>query len=119
MSTPNAPSVANWSYATCALNSCRARVLADEYDEHMVEHYDHLELIDAAKAYIELRNAIIERLNPRDDDVAEPAIMLSAIFDAADALEASGCRCPVDVEEVGPCDRCQALGRVNDVVVSR
>jgi hypothetical protein len=123
MTSPNAPSVPvdNWAYARCALNSCRERVLADEYDEHQVEkHYDHDELVEAATSYILLRNVIIERFNPTDDDVAEIAIMLGAVNVAADALEASSCQCtPADVEDHRPCQRCQALGRLGDAVESR
>jgi hypothetical protein len=120
--TPNAPSVAadTWAYATCALNSCRERVLADEYDEHQVEHYDRDELVEAATSYIQLRNLIIERFNPPDDDVAEIVIMLGSVNVAADALEIRGCACTTaDVDDGRPCERCQALGRLGDVAVSR
>lgn len=65
--------------------------------------------------YEELRDHIVERLNPPDDDIAEIAIMLDAVGRAADYIESQPCAC--DDEE--PCGRCFALGRLMDVRVER
>lgn len=121
MTAPNAPSVRPGFRTRCAMNSCRAELWSDEYDEHLVEqHYGHDELVEAAKAYIVLRDAVIAHLNPAADDVAEVAIIETAIVAAAEALDKLGCNCTVfDVEDNAPCVRCAALGRLGDQVVSR
>jgi hypothetical protein len=128
VSTPNAPSVyenppaVRWQWATCALNSCRERIPSTEYEAHQAErHYGHDELVEAAQAYLVLRDTVIELLNPGDDDVAEVAIIESAIREAARTLvEHVACTCTeFDVEDNAPCPRCCALGRLGDRLVER
>ena len=65
-----------------------------------------------------LRDAI-ERLNPRDDDVAEVALLIAAINRVAEFAESLPCTCPPNAGPlsdwgVNPCARCAALGRVLD-----
>lgn len=78
---------------------------------------------EARQEYDLLRDAVIEQLNPADDDIGEPAIMVGAIEFAARTLAVVQCSCPPDAGppewESFPCGRCQALGRARDVRVDR
>lgn len=63
-----------------------------------------------------LRDAVIEHLNPPDDDAAEVSILIDAIEQAASYIESQPCTCtPEQIDEYGEaCARCTALGRVGD-----
>lgn len=77
---------------------------------------------DWQRDYEYLRDTVIERLNPRDDDIGEPALMVEVIETAARYIEAQPCSCPPDAgppEWETPCDRCQALGRARDERIDR
>lgn len=119
MSGDNRP--AAWAYTRCALNSCREQLLVDDYDQHQAErHWDRDELVGAAQDYLTLRDLILGRLNPRDDDVAEGEIMRIALLSACEFIEAQPCTCtPAGVEDYQACPRCDVLGRLGDEVQSR
>lgn len=72
-----------------------------------------------AEGYGLLRDTIIDRLNPRDDDVAEVAILTRAVGDAAAFIEKQKCFCKTWDADHDPCDRCRALGRLADVRVDQ
>ena len=75
---------------------------------------------DEPTEYEDLRDYVIERFNPPDDDIAEPAIMRDAVGRAADLIESLPCTCPTDFDSYGDaCGRCYALGRHMDVAVTR
>ena len=67
---------------------------------------------DDAAAYVLLRDEIIARFNPRDDDIAEEAIMMEAIGNAADFILGFPCLCTPGVITFDdqPCRRCSVLG---------
>lgn len=79
---------------------------------------------EARQDYELLRDCVIDRLNPRDDDIGEPALMVEAIEFAARFIEEqAACACPTDAGEPSwgspPCLRCQALGRVHNERIDR
>lgn len=100
---------------------CRLDLPSEAVEEHELrEHWDRDQLVQAATDYGLLRETIGEALNPRDDDVAEVAILLDAVKTAAAALEALPCTCtPEKIEDHDPCARCAALGRLGDKRVER
>lgn len=71
---------------------------------------------DYADDYETLRDLIIEKLNPPDDDIGEVAVLGSAIEAAVTFIERQPCTCtPEMVEDWDPCRRCDVLGRLGDV----
>lgn len=72
-----------------------------------------------AEGYGLLRDTIIDRLNPRDDDVAEVAILARAVTDATTFIEKQKCFCRTWNADHDPCDRCSVLGRLADERVDR
>jgi hypothetical protein len=68
-----------------------------------------------------LRDVIIDHLNPRDDDVAEVAIMISAVERVASYVAGLPCYCTPEAADFDddPCGRCEALGRVSNVAAPR
>jgi hypothetical protein len=100
-------------------------------DEHIVDELLGLpgyvalrtEADDARNEYELLRDLIIERLNPRDDDVSEVSIMIEAVESITRFVESLPCTCPPNA---GPpdwdalaCPRCQVLGRARDARIDR
>lgn len=74
---------------------------------------------DDYETYRMLADAVFDKLNPHDQDIAEVAIAIAAVEYAAAYIEAQPCTCapnagPPDFD-VDPCDRCSALGRARDV----
>lgn len=69
--------------------------------------------IQEATDYETLRDHIIDKLNPSDDDAAEVSILCAAIDQAVGYIEAQPCTCPAGTfEDYGdPCPRCWALMR--------
>ena len=61
------------------------------------------------RGYGMVREAIVEHLNPPDDDVSEESILIAAVARAAGFIEAQPCSC--DAPDGEACDRCIALGR--------
>lgn len=96
--------------------------VAFDYEDDEVhaaeEHWERGAQAEKAGEFVMLRNFISERLNPRDDDVAEIAILLSALDNAVAYVEAQTCVCPPDPDD-GPCLRCDVLGRDRDKSVDR
>jgi hypothetical protein len=77
---------------------------------------------DARGDYELLRDAVIEQLNPRDDDIGETVLMVESIEAAARFIAAQPCACPPAAgppEWETPCARCQALGRARDERIDR
>lgn len=76
---------------------------------------------DDAQDYWTLRDQVIDKLNPPDEDVAEIDIMCRAVDRAAAYIEAIPCTCPPGAASrelpMGddPCGRCTVLGRCVDV----
>lgn len=105
----------------CHLNACREEVWFSEYDAHHAEkHMDHDELVSYASDYFLLRDVVINRLNPRDDDASEVSVLMCWIEHVANTLEAMPCTCtPAMVEDNSACPRCDALGKLGDQVQSR
>ena len=73
-------------------------------------------MIDYQDDYESLRDVIIGELNPPDDDIAEPAIMMEAVERAAEFIRSQPCTC-IPLEEA--CPRCNAIGRLSNVVLER
>lgn len=63
--------------------------------------------------------AIVYLFNPPDDDVAYESLLVDALERAAHFIATKPCMCPPDADDWGPCDRCEALGRVNDTLIAR
>ena len=75
---------------------------------------------DYANDYEYLRDAVIDLLNPRDDDAAEVSILEDAITGAVRFIEQQPCTCtPAQIEDHDACARCSVLGRLGDEQVSR
>lgn len=77
----------------------------------------------AVDEYEEIRDAVIDHLNPPDSDAAEVGILVEAIERAARVLVTITCSCAPTAGppewEWEPCDRCAALGRARDVRLDR
>jgi hypothetical protein len=70
--------------------------------------------------YEYLRDEIINLLNPADDDMAEPWIMVCALQFAVEFIQRQLCICtPERVEDHDACPRCRALGRLDNKRVER
>jgi hypothetical protein len=70
--------------------------------------------------YRQLADAVGEAFNPRDDEMAEVAILADAVNQARDALAAIPCSCtPEMVEDWDQCQRCAALGQRDGRPVQR
>jgi hypothetical protein len=65
-----------------------------------------------------LADEILEALNPPGDDVAEVAILISAVKHAAAAIERQPCECGYGPDGA-TCGRCSALGQHNGIAVAR
>jgi hypothetical protein len=73
--------------------------------------------------YRDLADVIIAAFNPPDDDVAEFAIVIDAVRNAARFIESQPCCCrpaatDPDVLDA-PCKRCRVLGRRADKLEER
>lgn len=94
MSTDHAEHIALW--CTCEVDGddiCEYRLLADK---------------------------ITGLLNPADDDIAEPAIMVRAVEHAAEFIRSQPCACtPEMIEEFQACGRCAALGQLGGKLADR
>jgi hypothetical protein len=67
---------------------------------------------DGTCEYRRTADKVIDLFNPRDDEVAEVAIVLDAINAAADFIGAQPCTCtPEMVENWESCPRCEVLGQ--------
>lgn len=110
-----------WSRTRCALNSCREEIFSDEVDAHNAEkHMPHDELVGYAQDYFLLRDVVINRFNPRDDDGSEVSVLMSWLEHVANILESMPCTCTTEmIEDYSPCSRCEALGRIGNEVEGR
>jgi hypothetical protein len=61
-----------------------------------------------------LADAVIEHLNPPDDDEAEVAICCTAIEEVAAFVASLPCACVPGGEPAECCERCRVLGRWRD-----
>ena len=53
--------------------------------------------------------------NPRDDDASQDSILIDALLSASRFIADQPCGCdPADPHEMGPCRRCEVLGRLAD-----
>jgi len=57
-----------------------------------------------------LADAVIARLNPRDGDEAEVALLIAAVARITAYVKSLPCTCKPGAEN-GPCGRCAALGQ--------
>lgn len=68
--------------------------------------------------YRMLADAVIEHLNPPDGDEAEVAICIIAVEQIAAFVQSVPCWC-LSGNDVGPCERCEALGQRHGKPVGR
>ena len=84
------------------------------------DHAEHVRLwctcppdADDICEYRLVADKIIILFNPADDDIAEPAIMIRAVEQAAGFIAGLPCTCtPEMVDDYQACGRCAALGQL-------
>ena len=80
--------------------------------QHLANWCDCEPYADDTCEYRQAADKVIDLFNPRDDEVAELAIVLDAIEAAADFIKAQPCTCtPEMIENWESCPRCEVLGQ--------
>jgi hypothetical protein len=70
--------------------------------------------------YRMLADCVGNQLSPPDGDEAEVSLLMTAVERAKAYIESQPCTCtPADIDDMEPCPRCRAIGRLGDEVMSR